>query len=191
MTEVELSGMAILIAFIVVTCAVSTVMLADVAKLRIPNSLWLVFLISGLLFHVFADTGHGFEFCLVGALLGFGLLFMPFLAGGTAARDLKLTAGVGAWLGPSLTIWIFACIACVAGLYHALSFLGRSNVRDSFAEVRILYCRLTCLMRYLAVDDGRERSPVDSDLDERLVSYTTAIFVSTLLMLGVIVVLRK
>lgn len=188
MAEVAIK-VATLIAFIVVSTALSTVMLADLAKRRIPNSLWILFTLSGLLFHIFATMGEGLEFCLVGAFLGFGLLFMPFVAGGIAARDVKLTAGVGAWFGPSLTICVFICIAAVAALYHTLSYFRCKNLKSCLTESRVLYYRLSSLMHYLATDDGAASAPEHVELDEQLVSYTTAIFVSTLFLLGVMVVL--
>jgi prepilin peptidase CpaA len=186
MVEME-SSVAILVAFVVVSIAVGIVMLADMVKRRISNWVWVSFILGGLLFHVLSQTGQGLQFGLVGAFLGFGLLFMPFLAGGIAARDLKLTAGVGAWLGPSLTIWVLVCIATVAGLYYALAFLNPNRLKDSLEKLRILYCRLTCLIHYLAADESQDNSAA-TDLDETLVSYTTVVFVSTLLLLGVIVV---
>ena len=187
MVAAELPG-ATLIAFIVASTAISLVMLADVFKLRIPNALWMSFTLSGLLFHALAPLGCGLEFGLVGAFLGFGLSFMPFLAGGIATRDLKLTAGVGAWFGPSLTISGFACVAAVAGLYHVLAFFRRSNVEDRPAGLRIMYYRLRSLLRYLAADDGAPGGQENVELDEKLVFSTTAIVMSTMLLLGFIVV---
>jgi hypothetical protein len=53
---------------------------------------------------------------------------------------------------------------------------------------RVWYCRLSCLLHYLATDDGSASRPEEVELDERLVSYTTAIFVSTLILFGLIIV---
>ena len=49
---------------------------------------------------------------------GVGLLsLLPLYAiGGMGAGDVKLMAGVGAWLGPWLTLWSFVSTALVGGL---------------------------------------------------------------------------
>lgn len=186
MSAIEITG-ATLVAFIVASVAVSVVLLADVVRCRIPNPLWILLILSGQLFHTLTPLGHGLVFSLVGAFLGFGLLFMPFLAGGIAARDLKLTACVGAWLGPPLTICVFACIAVVAALYFALSYFECNDLEASLARFRVMYHRLSSLLHYLATDDGAAETPQHADLDERLISYTTAIFLSTLLVLSFLV----
>jgi hypothetical protein len=49
--------------------------------------------------------------------------------------------------------------------------------------LRVMYCRFSCLMHYLATEDGSSTRPEHVELDQRLVSYTTAIFLSTLLLL--------
>ena len=189
MVALELPA-AILIAFIVAVTAISVVMLADVFKRRVPNTLWMSFTLSGLLFHGLAPPGHGLEYGLLGAFLGFGLFFVPFLAGGITTRDLKLAAGVGSWFGPSVTVSGFVIIAAVVALYFGLACLRSRNFEDRLAELRIMYCRLTSLLRYLAADDGAAGWSENVELDGRLVSYTTAVVVSASLLLGLLVVFR-
>ncbi len=55
------------------------------------------------------------------------LLLLPLYAiGGMGAGDVKLLAGVGAWIGPSLTVGAFATSAIVGGVM-ALAMIAWSG----------------------------------------------------------------
>jgi prepilin peptidase CpaA len=49
----------------------------------------------------------------LGLLAGFGLLILPFAIGAIGGGDVKLLAGVGAWVGPMLCFQIFAVEAVI------------------------------------------------------------------------------
>jgi prepilin peptidase CpaA len=50
---------------------------------------------------------------LLGWLAGFGLLVVPFAIGAVGGGDVKLLAGIGAWVGPTLVLQIFMAEAVV------------------------------------------------------------------------------
>jgi len=53
---------------------------------------------------------------VVGLLIGFGVLIVPWLMHGMGAGDVKLMMAIGVWLGPALTLWSFLVGVLIGGL---------------------------------------------------------------------------
>src|SRR4051812_6015188 len=88
----------------------------DGLKLKVPN--WLTFhmVIGGLAFATYTGGGPGLLWAFAGAVVGLALLLPLHAIGGMGAGDVKLMAGVGAWMGPSLTLGAFAASTIVGGV---------------------------------------------------------------------------
>ena len=52
----------------------------------------------------------GLGWSLVGTIVGLALLLPLYAIGGMGAGDVKLLAGVGAWVGPQVTAYAF-CVS--------------------------------------------------------------------------------
>src|SRR5437764_1449894 len=104
-------GVAWLVSIVLVEAAV-----IDGLKLRVPN--WLTFhlVIGGLAYSAWIDGGAGLLRGSAGAALGLGLLLPLYAIGGMGAGDVKLLAGIGAWVGPALTVGAFVTSALTGGL---------------------------------------------------------------------------
>lgn len=89
----------------------------DLRQFRIPNWLTLPLLPLGLLYHISVGGLDGVMASGMGALVGFTLLFPLYLTGGMGAGDVKLMAGLGAWLKttPTLEVLVISCL--FAGAY--------------------------------------------------------------------------
>lgn len=85
-------------------------------KLKVPNWLTFPMVLGGLLFAAITGGGSGLLWALGGAAVGLALLLPLYAIGGMGAGDVKLLAGVGAWVGPMITLWAFAVSAVVGGL---------------------------------------------------------------------------
>ena len=98
----------------------------DGLKLRVPN--WLTFhlIIGGLAFTTWQYGAPGFGWALTGAALGLALLLPLYAIGGMGAGDVKLLAGIGAWVGPAVTFWAFAT-SVVVGAAMALVMVAWSG----------------------------------------------------------------
>ena len=79
-------------------------------------------------------------------LLGFSLLFFPYLLGGLGAGDVKALAAMGAWLGPVLVFSLFIYMT-ICGAIFALGMLcwkGKFRSRITLvknAAVNWILCR--------------------------------------------------
>jgi prepilin peptidase CpaA len=94
----------------------------DLKSRRIPNYLTLGTAVAGLAFNFITHGFPGLVDGVLGMLLGFACLILPYLWGGMGAGDVKALAALGAWLGPKLTLFLF-CYMGVAGGVIALGVM--------------------------------------------------------------------
>ena len=87
----------------------------DARRRIIPNWLNLVLLIGGLFQAIAYGTPVSISQALLGVLCGFGIVFIPYCLGAMGGGDLKMLAGIGAWLGPLATLQVYL-VAAVAGM---------------------------------------------------------------------------
>jgi prepilin peptidase CpaA len=104
----------------------------DGRQLRVPNWLTFPFALGGLVFTAWSGGREALLWSLGWSLAGTGvglISLLPLYAiGGMGAGDVKLMAGVGAWLGPVLTFWAFVSTALVGGLLGVAMILASGNV---------------------------------------------------------------
>src|SRR5581483_4062616 len=97
---------------------VSVVLVAAAAidgwTLRVPNWLTFPFAAAGLAFSTLPGGITPAE-SLSGLVLGLALLMPLYAIGGMGAGDVKLLAGMGAWVGPGLTLGAFLATALAGG----------------------------------------------------------------------------
>ncbi|MFD1020638.1 A24 family peptidase [Thalassobacillus hwangdonensis] len=98
----------------------------DVRERKIYNSITLPAMVAGIFLHTLFTGLNGMVFSLAGLLLGFFLLFIPFLFGGMGAGDVKMLAGIGALTGASFVLTAFFYGAIIGGVM-ALSMLLRKK----------------------------------------------------------------
>ncbi len=95
--------------------------LIDGYKLKVPNWITFPMVIGGWIFSAVycGVTGLGFwsglGCSLLGTAVGLGLLLPVYAIGGMGAGDVKLLAGVGAWVGATHTLWAFVVSVFVGG----------------------------------------------------------------------------
>jgi prepilin peptidase CpaA len=78
----------------------------DVRTRRIPNALTVPSFVSGLVFHLAFHGWPGLLDAGLGFLVGFGILFVIWLAGSGGGGDAKLMGALGAWLGFDQTLLV-------------------------------------------------------------------------------------
>ncbi len=94
----------------------------DGYKLKVPN--WLTFpmvLSAWVVSWIFVGWA-GLGSSLLGTAVGLGLLLPAYAIGGMGAGDVKLLAGVGAWVGVTNTFWAFV-VSVFVGAAIALAMV--------------------------------------------------------------------
>lgn len=112
----------------------------DGKELRVPNWITFPMVLSGLLVNTwlggwsggwsggFGGLGMG----LLGMLTGLLCLLPLYAVGGMGAGDVKLMAGMGAWLGWEVTLYAF-CVSAIVGAVLAVLMVARKRAFDKHA----------------------------------------------------------
>ena len=127
----------------------------DGLKLKVPN--WLTFhlLAGGLAYSAWQGGWAGLSVSLQGAVLGLVLMLPLYMIGGMGAGDVKLFAGVGAWVGPLATFWAFVTAVEVGGVM-ALAMIAWSG---RWAHHAAMF--QTIVREILTVRDRTTEAPTD------------------------------
>ncbi len=103
--------------FVTITLVVAAVI--DGLKLKVPNWITYPMILSGWIYSTALSPYAGWDglwYSLLGTAVGLGLLLPAYAIGGMGAGDVKLLAGVGAWMWPSVTFYAFVVSALVGGV---------------------------------------------------------------------------
>ena len=109
-----------------VTVVLIVAAIIDGAILKVPNWLTFPFILSGWLYGLCSGGLSGLGYSLLGTFVGMMLLLVLRNMGGMGAGDVKLLAGVGAWLGTVITLYAFAATAIV-GAVMAVAMIAWSG----------------------------------------------------------------
>ena len=145
----------------------------DLRMRRIPNYLTVPAAVSGLAYHSFAPGGWGPWVSLGGFGVGFLLLLLPYLAGGGGMGDVKLLAGLGAWLGTQGLLIAFVVSTLIAATI-ALAVTLRDASRSGAAQTG----------RRLLNGARRMRTGNRNQKVVRGVPFAVPVALSTLMLLG-------
>lgn len=110
--------------FVTITLIVAAVI--DGIKLKVPNWITFPMIISGWIYSAAFSPYAGWEglmYSLVGTVVGLALLLPLYAIGGMGAGDVKLLAGVGAWVWGTVTFYSFAVSAVIGGIIAVLMVL--------------------------------------------------------------------
>ena len=113
----------------VVGCAAAV---EDLARRRISNWTTGAALVSGFVIHAIRAGWRGAASAGTGALVGFAIFLVFYLLHGMGAGDLKLMAGFGSLLGPSVILyaaWMAAVAGGVMGLAYTTLLAWRARWR--------------------------------------------------------------
>ena len=146
---------------------VATAAITDVRARRIPNWLTLTVTLSGLAQSVTPWAVTRPSQSLLGLLAGFAVTFLLYSVGGRGAGDVKLTAGIGAWLGPVPVLVALAAAAVVSLMLALGQSIVRGRVWDLFRNTGLMLVSLLNVRRLGAksvIETGQRASTTDRPL---------------------------
>ncbi|PMS38661.1 prepilin peptidase CpaA [Trinickia symbiotica] len=111
----------------------------DITCRRIPNPILALSLIVSLLVQVWL---HGLVLgagsWLAGAMTGFALLIPLYLARGTSAGDVKLLLTIGAWVGPTMVVYIVLATFLIGGVWSMAFVVFRRRTTQLLTNLQCL-----------------------------------------------------
>lgn len=129
----------------------------DGRQLRVPNWITFPMILSGLAYNGFSAGWPGLEAALLGMAVGLLCLLPLYAVGGMGAGDVKLMAGVGAWLGASVTIAAFGVSTIVGGVMAIAMVLKRKSFAKHYANFWMI------LSEFTRVKNPRELSQIAAE----------------------------
>ena len=101
----------------------------DGLKLKVPNWITFPMIISGWVYSATCVAGYpwweGLMYSAIGTVVGLALLLPAYAIGGMGAGDVKLLAGIGAWVWCVDTLYAFAVSAVIGGVIAVLMVVLR------------------------------------------------------------------
>lgn len=105
-----------------VTAVLIVAAVIDGWALKVPNWLTFPFIIAGWVYSFWLMGFTGLGWSLAGTVVGLALLLPAYSIGGMGAGDVKLLAGVGAWVYGTHTFYAF-CVSAVVGAILAVAMV--------------------------------------------------------------------
>jgi prepilin peptidase CpaA len=129
----------------------------DGKQLRVPNWLTYPMVFSGLVYSAWTGGWSGLEYGFLGMLVGLACLLPLYAVGGMGAGDVKLLAGVGAWMGVSTTFYAF-CVSTVVGAVMAvLMVLYKRSISKHYSQLLLI------LSEWLTIKNPKELSRIAAE----------------------------
>jgi prepilin peptidase CpaA len=159
----------------VVIMATFIAAVTDIRCFKVYNLLTMPLLLTGLIFHAATEGMAGVSGSLLGAFFGFAALVVVYVLGGMGAGDVKLMAGVGAWLGLPLTFYVLIASSLAAGVFAVCSLVFSRNAHETWLNLQILALRVSSLSRHLGSEDRLETEMNRADHRRRLIPFAAMI----------------
>jgi prepilin peptidase CpaA len=160
-----------LVSFVLVEAAI-----IDGRTLKVPNWLTFHFAAAGLAYAYWTGGTHLLLWAFVGLVVGLASLMPLYAIGGMGAGDVKLMAGLGAWIGPWATLGAFVSSAIVGGMMGAAMIIHSGELVRHVAMMQFLGREIVALRDpSLLAARAAERKPTMT-----LLPYAIPIAVGTL-----------
>lgn len=146
----------------VVTLTLILAAVIDGFELRVPNWITFPFVICGWIYsaayapymEIPMTSLEGLGWSLLGTLVGLALLMPLYSIGGMGAGDVKLMAGIGAWVHVTVTCWAFAWCGIIGAVLAVLMVLYRGAWSKHSGQFKMI------LQEIMVVKDPNELSAI-------------------------------
>jgi prepilin peptidase CpaA len=134
----------------------------DGKELRVPNWITFPMVLTGLIYNSWIDGWSGLGLGLVGMVVGLATLLPLYAVGGMGAGDVKLMAGIGAWLGATVTWHAFIATVVVGAVMAVVMVLARRAWDKHYGNF------LMILTEFMIVKDPRALSAIAAERKPRM-----------------------
>jgi prepilin peptidase CpaA len=157
--------------------------IADIRSRKIRNWLTLALAVSGILNSFVTRGAITPLYSVLGLLIGFAIPFALFALGALRGGDVKLLAGIGAWMGPVAIVQIFI-VECIVGLVIVLvQCAWQGKLRMLFRNSAVLAINLAHIdvlgLKHVT-DTGTSFKSIDRPLPYAVPVLVATIIVATL-----------
>jgi len=129
----------------------------DGKELRVPNWLTYPMVLSGLVYGAAVGGWSGLGAALLGMLMGLATLLPLYAVGGMGAGDVKLMAGMGAWVGAATT-WYAFCVSVIVGAIMAVCMAAyRKKLGHHYQNFWLI------AMEWLTIKDPRQLATIAAE----------------------------
>ncbi len=102
--------------------------------LKVPNWLTFPLIATGWAFSLWSAGWTGLGWSFLGSVVGLVLLFVLYAIGGMGAGDVKLLAGIGAWVWVEHTFYIFATTTIIGAIMAVIMVVWSGNWMKHYAQ---------------------------------------------------------
>ena len=128
-----------------VTITLVVAAIIDGYKLKVPNWITFPMIISGWVISTVSFGWPGLGWSLVGTGVGLALLMPAYAVGGMGAGDVKLLAGVGAWVGGTVTLYAFCVSAIIGGIIAVAMVVYRQAWLKHYAQFWTIWTEMVTI----------------------------------------------
>ncbi|MCK4658191.1 MAG: prepilin peptidase [Phycisphaerae bacterium] len=114
----------------------------DYSQRRVPNWLNATLVVVGLVVQAYFHGFGGVTSGLLGMLVGFGVLIIPWTMHGMGAGDVKLMAAIGVWFGPWMTLVAFAVGGVLGGIIAMVMIVYSGRLQNACANLGVLMVKM-------------------------------------------------
>jgi prepilin peptidase CpaA len=153
-----------LLAYLPLLCLVAVAAWTDVRERRIPNWLTATVALAGLAQSLTPFSRITPLEALTGLGVGFALPFLLYAVGGRGAGDVKLLAGIGAWMGFRPVVWVFAAAAIVSLIVALVQCAAQGKLKALISNTSLMLLNLLNVRRLgtqHVIDTGKRYRSVD------------------------------
>jgi len=110
----------------------------DGIYLKVPNWITFPMIATGWVYSLLAGSWEGLGWSIAGTIVGLALLLIVYCIGGMGAGDVKLLAGIGAWVHLEHTFWIFAATTIIGGIMALVMIAIGGRWRKHLVQMKMI-----------------------------------------------------
>jgi prepilin peptidase CpaA len=110
----------------------------DGLYLKVPNRITYPLIVAGWIYSFAVGGFLGLGLSLLATFVGFACLFFLHLIGGMGAGDVKLLAGIAAFVGVQHTLWIFVATTVVGGIMALCQIAWSGNWMKHYTQAQAI-----------------------------------------------------